>query len=289
MSPRALACLLAVLLFSGALAAGQAPSFETAEEGGEESEVLVVSGPEQVEAELRRRVEELFEELPEDYKLRVTVSRIFNSHPDHPKMVACPVSTVPLNPHGEEDGLEIQRFYRFWPQRVKRTIPWRDGERHGVEKEYGEAGGDPDRRYLKATTPWVEGQIHGVKKLYHPNGEVRSITTYRRGEQHGPSKVYDEEGRLLRAVSLRRGERHGKLVEYWPETGKPRREIPYRKGEVHGTMREFYADGSLKREVRFVRNAMHGTEKQYDPDGSILRVRVWEDGAVVSEKTPDGK
>ena len=243
----------------------------------DEKPVLVITTLDEIPAHSRRALEEPLEELPQGYKLQVTIDRFYdfghtNSTNRFEPYVA---SYVPLNPRGKKDG---QECFLSKSNRVYRTVPWANGVKNGTEKLFNE-----HPRYLTAEIPWKNDSIEGVRKTYYPDGSLRNETPHVGGQPHGIAKSYSQDGTVTRKCTMRKGKRHGKLVDIWPETRKTRRIIQYKMGEVTDVVKEFHPNGQLKRQVPFVDNVMHGEEKRYKADGKSARSRYWIGGDLVSK------
>ena len=245
-------------------------------------QVIVASKAEDVPARCRRIVAKGLEKCAAGYKLRVTLGKFYDfGHSSSTNQFEPYVhSMVPLNAKGRPDGEE--QFFHINSSWVKRTVPYVDGKREGIEKHY-------EGRKVTVEVPWHKDRVHGVRKMYHPNGKVRSESVYVKGLTEGPTRSYTPEGKVTRESTMRKGKRDGVMTDYWPETGKPKRVIPYDKGKVDGVVREYYRNGQLKREMIFKDDVMHGIEKQYEADGTLVRTRYWKDDDRVSEEEFRGK
>lgn len=236
----------------------------------------------QLDQHAKRRVAEFQKELPEGYRLRPGVSQQFSD--DEAKVLTHLLSLTPVGPDGKAEG--EARHYAGYGQ-VGRTVPYRQGLRHGVERRYHFASkGRERRKTLVAEIPWESGKIQGLKKLFHKaNGKVQMEVPYRDGEQHGLAKQYDLPGRLAATIPYVGGKLHGERIDYWTMTGKRHRLIPFRQGKVHGLVREYHDNGALARE-RPVRDGLfQGIEKCYDEDGNLSATVFWiEDEKVSKEK-----
>ncbi len=262
--------LAVALLVGGAARASDQPDQD-------EKPVLVVTTLEKIPARSRRALEQPLEELPEGYRLQVTIDRFYdfgqtNSSKRFEPYVA---EYVPLNRQGKKDG---QECFLSRSNRIYRTVPWENGVKNGTEQVFNE-----HPRYLTDEIPWKNGVLEGVRKTYYEDGSLRSETPYAGGQPHGVAKGYSNDGKVTRTCTMKEGKRHGTLVDTWPQTGKTRRIIQYDMGEVTGVVKEFYANGQIKRRVPFVNNVMHGEEKVYEEDGEPAPSRYWIGGDLVSK------
>jgi len=247
--------------------------------GNLDTETMIVTGEEELEPPGWQRQIEAYREATgaaEDRKLKLTIVPWFNPSKGIERMIQ---RITPLDEKGEPHG-EVHSFRPLVRQPVH-AVTYRHGIRHGLEQQW--EGAHQGKTYLRAKIPWQNGQVHGERIMYHPGGEVMTITRYNRGKETGESRSFDAQGRLERAVTYRNGNKHGELRDIWPQTGKPRRIIPYRNGKVDGVVQEFYPNGKKKREVTLKNNAMHGVERVYNEEGKEIETRYWIDGERVGE------
>jgi antitoxin component YwqK of YwqJK toxin-antitoxin module len=242
-------------------------------------ETVVVSSPEEVHPRMRDRVGKFLAELPEGSKVQVTIGQYFDSGQDTSSNQMQPYvySIVPVDRRNRPDGEEL--FFKPGGHAAHRIVPWKEGERRGVERHL--EGWGRNRRAV-VEIPWEDDRVHGVKKTYYPDGTLRSETHYHKGDAHGPSRTYDREGNLTRESNMHKGLRDGVMKDYWPGSTQIKRVIEYRDGKVHGKALEYYRSGVLKREMAFRNDRMHGEEKQYDGEGKLETTRYWIDGEAVA-------
>ena len=191
-----------------------------------------------------------------------------------------PRSVVTLDNQGRPDGVEflaVNLVMTVGRIVVHRLIPWKNGIKQGLEKEY--AG-----KRLRAEVPWVKGKMHGPQKTFFRNGKVRSETVYVNGIANGPTRLWDENGSLTSEGDMKDGKLDGRFVEYWPGTEQPKRTIHYRMGVTHGPVTDFYRSGKLKRKRAFKNEAAHGEDLLYNEDGTIAQTRYWLEGDPVTKE-----
>ena len=262
---------LAVVLIAGM--AVQAPG----QSSQDEKPVLVITTLDEIPVHSQRALKQPLEELPENYKMQVTIDRFyfFGQTGSTNRFEPYVAEYVPVNAQGKKDG---QECFLSQSNRIYRTVVWENGVKNGVEQHYNE-----NPRYLTAEIPWKNDVIEGVRKTYYEDGSIRSETPHAKGQPHGIAKSYSKDGKVTRNCTMKEGKRHGRLVDTWPETGKPRRIIQYDMGEVTGVVKEYYSNGQLKRQVPFVENIMHGEEKVYEENGEPAKSRYWIGGDLVSK------
>ncbi|NQT53181.1 toxin-antitoxin system YwqK family antitoxin, partial [bacterium] len=192
--------------------------------------------------EVGRTVQQALKDRPEGTKVRVVVGIGIEGSVRWTYFY--PRSVVPIDDRKRPDGIEflaVDVVSTSGYIASYRLIPWKNGIRHGIEKEY--AG-----KALRAEVPWKNGKMHGPQKTFFPNGKVRSETVYVDGVANGPTRLWDDEGHLTSQGAMKDGRLDGRFVEYWPGTKQPRRIINYNEGVTHGLVIEYYRSGKLKRE-----------------------------------------
>ncbi len=276
-TPRRGVPAIALALLFATLAAAQESDTEDVASGGG-TQTIIATQPADVPTGFQGLVKDRLAKAPAGAKVRLVLAQIFDQSPK--KVITYLYAVATLDADGQPDGEES--FHKPWRQGATHTITWKHGVKDGPERFYSPT--DDGRFWLNSEIPWQAGKIHGVKRTIFITGKVQNETTYVAGEASGPAVSYDEQGRITRRGEMRAGKRHGEMVDFWPETGKPKRVVQYADGKAVGLSKEFYANGQVKRELPFLDNAMHGEEKQYDADGTLARTRWWLRGDSVSEE-----
>lgn len=227
---------------------------------------------------LAKVAKELIEQAGGERRVRIREGHVHDMSKNELKPYLAEIATV--DAQDRPDGIE--RFYRPWSWTPTGEKRWKNGVQHGLERvfEHPDGGQKP---FCRHEIPWVDGRIEGERKTLDAAGNTVVSTPYVGGEPEGIAKSWDSQGRLIRESTMKAGRRHGALIEYWPETGKPKRQAMYEEGRVVGVVRDFYQDGSLKRETPFLNNARHGIEKSYATDGSVTKTSFYLNGDAVSE------
>ena len=240
---------------------------------GDENVVLVEPGGPMPDR--WRRIIQQFKDLPEGHKVRAVSKRIFD--PSNRIYFDALQLASAVNEQGVKDGLEIHRNH--WSTQTVKTIEYKDGVRHGLEKHYTVAN---RKTYARTVIPWKNGKVEGTRRVYFPDGQLMVEVDYKDGMPVGKSTTYDTQGRVIRQTDYEGGVRHGRRVDYYPR--EVRRIVPIVRGEIHGVVRTYYPDGQLKSETPFRHDLQHGAEKHYNPDGQLTETRYWRDGDVVTEE-----
>ena len=233
-----------------------------------------------------RRIGLLLKTLPAGYKVKVGVkTRWWDQSPTG--LMSYALVMTPLNLADRPDGTEIHHWN--WYQGPSRTVEYKDGLKHGMEKEYARAQKFDEK--LRRTVhlnvpvteiPWVKGKIHGTQRILHPNGKLRSEIQYEQGIPKGVSRTFDDKGNLTKVIPYAEGKMHGEVKDFWPK-GKLKRLVQYNRGKVEGQASEYYMSGQVKWERPFRNNLQHGVEKHFEADGKLQRVKYWIEGEEVSK------
>lgn len=186
-------------------------------------------------------------------------------------------------------------------------IPFKDGNRHGIEKKFHINGNVSDE------FTYVEDQLQGPYKSYHTDGKVSGIGTYKEGLLHGPYTTYYPDGTLQGDANYSDGFLEGSYTyydfdgkKYYNYTYKKDEIIDYRffnkKGEIlkEGKKKggEFYyngfaSNGNLTSEGLYdVSGGRKGEWKYYGQNGNLTEKGTFEDDlaqGVYRTYYPNGK
>lgn len=231
------------------------------------------------------RIGAMLKKLPEGYKVKVGVKTRWWDSPTG--LLSYALVMTPLNPAGKPDGTEIHNWN--WYQGPSRTVVYKDGLKHGVEKKYARAQKydvklkrNVDLNVPVALIPWVKGKIHGTKRILHPNGQTSSEIQYEQGIPKGVSRTFDDKGKVTKVIPYAEGKMHGEVRDFW-SNGKTKRLVRFKKGKVDGLASEYYLSGQVKWERPFKNNLQHGVEKHFEADGKLHRIKYWIVGEEVSK------
>ncbi len=281
-------CLVMVpaILFTGICGAGGKLKFDR--HGACDPIVVVVDKQSMrtaVPTGLHRFLSGLLQKVPEGYKLEVDIGKVHDQSQN--RTINFCRSIVPLNPAGNKDG--VQDFRKPWDRVPYHIIPWKNGQRHGVEKAF-------DRTQIKVKgrlksvviltkeVPWRNGRIHGTKKLFGETGKLIFECAFVNGRQEGAAKSYAANGKVVSVTPYRDGKKEGKAMLYYPGTDKVKREVIYHNNKINGTTREYFKNGKLKRKMQIKDSRMHGVVELYDEKtGRLVRKAFYINGENVSE------
>jgi hypothetical protein len=285
-----LTCCMSLILWSAVEPmSAETPSFDLEETDSAKSayRTLIVSSADELATQgitghgaqdVAKAVQQVLKDVPQGTKLRVDVGVATEGSTRWTYFY--PRSVVPLDDQGRPNGVEflaVDIVSTVGQVIGHRLIPWKNGVRHGTEKEYAV-------KVLVAEIPWENGKMHGLRKTLFPNGNLQGETTYVQGVANGPTRLWDKYGHLLSEGNLKDDRRDGRFVEYWPGTAQPQRIIHYRNGVTHGLVIEYYQSGKLKRERTFRNEASHGEDRLFNEDGTIAQTRFWFQGDLVTKE-----
>ena len=169
---------------------------------------------------------------------------------------------------------------------VKQTIPYIDGKKQGLSKEYDEEGNiitlyEYNNDFLinreRINRKDEEDVKQGSWKEFYDGGNVKREMTYRDGLLHGYYKEYSEKGKLITTMLYD----NGKIVEGNLDDN-PEVEIRNR----------YDSDGKLIYSGPFRLETPVGIHRKYNTDGSVKSSVIYNDkGIKVSEGivTEDGR
>lgn len=194
--------------------------------------------------------------------------------------------------------------YQYYPDgSVKQTIPYIDGKKQGLSKEYDEEGNlitlyEYNNDFMISRERINRRDSDGVKqgswKEFYDSGNMKKEMTYRDGLLHGYYKEYNEKG-ILTVTMLYD---NGKIVEGNVEDN-PEIEIqnrydnngnlifsgPFKAGIPVGIHREYNTDGTVKSAVIYNDQGVKVSEGIVTEEG--IRNGDWknffEDGSIKEE------
>ncbi|MFP4488604.1 MAG: toxin-antitoxin system YwqK family antitoxin [Bacteroidales bacterium] len=177
--------------------------------------------------------------------------------------------------------------YRYYPDgKVKLTIPYIEGKKQGLSREYDEEGNiitlyEYNNDFLvsreRINRKDADGVKQGAWKEFHENGNIKKEMEYIDGKLHGYYREYDENGVLIMAMLYD----EGKLVEEGTDNDP---EIDIRN--------RYDSDGNLVFSGPFRMGVPIGIHREYNSDGTVKSSVIYNDeGNKVSEGivTEDGR
>lgn len=176
--------------------------------------------------------------------------------------------------------------YQYFPNgSVKQTIPYIDGKKQGLSKEYNEEGNiitlyEYNNDFMISRERINRTDSDGVKqgswKEFHENGNIRTEMNYRGGVLHGYYKEYNDKGILTVTMLYDNGKIVEGNVEDNPEIEMQNRydadgnlifSGPFKTGIPVGIHREFNANGMVKASVIYNDQGVKVSEGIVTEDG----------------------
>ena len=214
--------------------------------------------------------------------------------------------------HWHHDTI-INTVLTYYPDSVlKKSTPYEQGRRHGLEKEFNKSGlvtaitmfyrGAMMRREFVNRTDNF-GYKQGNWKFFWDNGNMQMEGTFQNDKRNGFFKYYDEEGHFLRVEKYA----NDQLLEDAPETkvldkktayhanGKPAIVTTYYKGVEEGIRREFDTTGAIIKGYVFNNGFLRyegitdhdgkrqGLWKEYYPNGELRSIGKYLNSIMVDE------
>lgn len=189
------------------------------------------------------------------------------------------------------DKVQDKATEYFANGKIYSEIPFKDGERHGVEKTFYQNG------KVSNEVTHVDGKLQGPYKSYFPDGKISETGTYKDGLLQGPYATYYSDGTLQSEANYMNGSLDGAYT-YYDYDGKIYYTYNYRKGDIvdyrffnkkgailkEGKKRggEFYyngfaANGNLTSEGLYdVSGGRKGEWRYYGPDGNLTEKGTFE-------------
>lgn len=173
----------------------------------------------------------------------------------------------------------------FFPDgKVKQTIPYTDGRKDGLSREFDREGNiitlfEYNNDFLISRVRINRIDASGLKQGewldFWPNGNIKTERNYRDDLLHGYYKEYDVRGKLIVALLYDNGKVTGTEMDNSAEID----------------IRNRYDDsGRLIYSGPFREEVPVGIHREYNPDGSIKIARIYNDnGVLISEGIVDAE
>ncbi|MEQ9415485.1 MAG: toxin-antitoxin system YwqK family antitoxin, partial [Cyclobacteriaceae bacterium] len=112
-----------------------------------------------------------------------------------------------------------------------------------------------------------DGKRVGNWVAYHPNGLVKSVTSYVDGKREGLTLELSNSGQLEKRMQYHNDQLHGDYLEFRYSTVKEERR--YNNGKLEGTVKIYYDNGNIMEEGAYQNGTRHGLSKWYDQEGNV--------------------
>ena len=197
-------------------------------------------------------------------------------------IASCSVKELDASKIVEIDGLQyaisedpfdgVQKDY-YPNKQLKSEINYKDGQKHGLHKEFEEDGkpvkkinyknGQKHKRYeefnngiIIVSANYKDGSQDGRYEAFHENGELKLKTTYKDGKENGKYEAFHENGELKLKTRYKDGKENGKY-EAFHENGKLKLTANYKDGKKDGLAEQFFTNGKIE----FIENYKDGEKE----------------------------
>jgi len=126
-----------------------------------------------------------------------------------------------------------------------------------------------------------KGVKHGAWTTYHPNGLVKTVTSYVNGKKQGIHLEIDNRGDLTQKLNYFNDQLHGEFVRY--EYSKVKEERFYLNNLLEGTLKKYYSNGKVQEESNFENGKREGVSRWYDQEGNLTIEYEYRDNERVVE------
>jgi antitoxin component YwqK of YwqJK toxin-antitoxin module len=193
----------------------------------------------------------------------------------------------------------------YYPEgKVRQTIPYYNGLRDGLSREYDREGKiisllEYNNDFLisreKINFTDAAGQKQGEWLEFYPGGNIRVEKNYRNDLLHGYYKEYDERGKLVVTLLYEEGKVTGtdidtgadiEIVNKYDDNGRLTFSGPFKAGVPVGIHREYTESGSIKGARIYNDNGLLISEGIVDEAGN--RNGAWKDFSPEGVVTAEG-
>jgi antitoxin component YwqK of YwqJK toxin-antitoxin module len=101
-----------------------------------------------------------------------------------------------------------------------------------------------DSGTIKFELELKDGLLNGVVNIYHENGVLHEVQSYKMGEKDGLWLIYNEDSKLIGSANYKNNQKHGEWLIY-DDNGKLRYELYYNLGDKIGTWKQYDESGNL--------------------------------------------
>ncbi len=127
----------------------------------------------------------------------------------------------------------------------------------------------------------LDGKRSGAWTEYHPNGLVKTITSYVNGMREGLQVELSTNGQLEKRSMFHKDQLHGPYREYRYNTVKEERF--YNEGKLEGTTKVYYDNGKIMEEGAYRNGTRDGISRWYDQEGNVTIEYEYKNGELVKK------
>lgn len=126
-----------------------------------------------------------------------------------------------------------------------------------------------------------DGDLEGNWVEYHPNGLVKSITSYVDGKKEGLMIELNNSGQLEKKMTYHNDMLHGEYKEFKYTVVKEERN--YQNGKLEGLTKVYYDNGKIMEEGAYKNGTRDGVSKWYDQEGNVTIEYEYKNGQLVKK------
>jgi antitoxin component YwqK of YwqJK toxin-antitoxin module len=131
----------------------------------------------------------------------------------------------------------------------------------------------------------AHGKMNGVWTTYHPDGKLKTLTTYVDNLKSGPHLEFTNRGQIELKAHFNNGEFDGPYGKY--KNGRPLLESNYINGKIDGFYREYYTSGKdagkLQRQSEYKNGVQDGKLEYFNAEGEVTLTYQFKNGKQVGE------
>lgn len=165
----------------------------------------------------------------------------------------------PYDPYVINDGISI-------PYHV---IPIKNCKINGKVMRY-DILSDKHTPYLKSIINFKDGIRHGENKEYYHDGTLHSIRNYKNGDVDGKLKRFHPNGKTSESAIYLNDKRDGIYKRYFTN-GKKEMVCSYTDGKLNGELTEHYTDGKIQTRSYYNLGRKIGDTILYNRKGEVIK------------------
>ncbi len=123
--------------------------------------------------------------------------------------------------------------------------------------------------------------INGELNIWHENGEIKEMRTFKDGNLEGLRQIWFDNGQLHQEAIFENGKVNGTRT-VWYDNGQLNLKGTYIDGQLEGVLKNWRTNGVLKTEMNYKNGRLEGVVKSYDEDGKLKEEKTYKDGKVVN-------
>lgn len=127
----------------------------------------------------------------------------------------------------------------------------------------------------------LNNQKTGTWLEFHPNGFIKTSTSYYKDAKNGTYLLFSNRGALQERHYYKDNKLDGKKIKY--TLSKIVLDEDYENGQLNGKRILYYDDGTIQEEGNFKDGKRHGNQKWYDQEGEVSIEYDYKNGEKIEE------